>query len=243
MDMYPTDPVETLRRSSDIDIARELIAPASKRILDIGCGEGDLTRALAGDGAEVTGIDPHEGRIERARAKAAEDGLTVAFETGIGESLPYPNASFDVAVLSNSLHHVPEDRMAATVTEAARVVAPGGLLYAMEPVPRGPYFDVQSVWNDETANRVKALEAVAAVEAIGFAPVAEVFYLSARRSDSCDDYIARAASRHESRRDDIARLTPQIAQKFDANAVPVNGGFDLDMVFRVNLFRKAEPAG
>ena len=243
MDMYPTQPIETLRRSSDIEIARELIVPAGKRILDIGCGEGDLTRALAGAGAEVTGIDPHEGRIERARAKAADEGVTVAFETGIGESLPYPDAGFDVAVLSNSLHHVPADRMGATVAEAARVVVPGGLLYAMEPVPRGPYFEVQSVWNDETASRVKALEAVAAAETIGFARIAEVFYRSVRRFDDCDDYINRAVSRHEGRREEIARKTPLIAQRFDANATPVDGGFALDMVYRVNLFRKAEPAG
>ncbi len=82
-----------------------------------------------------------------------------------------------------------------------------------------------------------------AVEAIGFAPVAEVFYLSARRFDDCDDYVGRAASRHEGRRDEIARKTPLIGQRFDANFAPVDGGFALDMVYRVNLFRKAEPAG
>lgn len=236
--MYPQQAIETLRRSSDIEIARELIGPAGKRILDIGCGEGELTRALARDGAEVTGIDPHEGRIEQARAKAAEDGVAVTFEVGIGEDLPYADGGFDITVLSNSLHHVPADRMGATVAEAARVVAPGGMLYAMEPVPRGPYFEVQSVWNDETGSRVLALEAVAAVISMGFQSVETVFYRSARRFPDCAAYIARVGSRHENKREELARKAPLIEQRFAANAEPLDGGFTLDMVYRVNLFRR-----
>jgi SAM-dependent methyltransferase len=236
--MYPQQAIGSLRRSSDIEIARELIGLAGKRVLDIGCGEGELTRALARDGAEVTGIDPHEGRIGRAREKAAEEGVAVTFEVGIGEDLPYADASFDITVLSNSLHHVPADRMAATVAEAARLVASGGVLYAMEPVPRGPYFEVQSVWNNETRSRDLAWEAVEAVISMGFQPVETVFYRSARIFPDCADYIARAASRHDGKREELARKAPLIEQKFDACAEPIEGGFALDMVYRVDLFRR-----
>ena len=238
MDMYPQQDIQSLRRSSGIEIARELIGPDGKRILDIGCGEGELTRALARDGAEVTGIDPNEGRIERARAKADEDGVAAAFEVGIGEDLPYPDGSFDVTVLSNSLHHVPADRMGATVAETARLVAPGGVLFAMEPVPRGPYFEVQSVWNDETGSRALALDALATVTSMGFSPVETVFYRSARRVPDCAAYMAAAASRHENKREVLAQKARLIEQKFDANAEAADGGFTLDMVYRVNLFRR-----
>lgn len=238
MEMYPQQAIHSLRRSSGIEIACELIGPASKRILDIGCGEGDLTRSLAREGAEVTGIDPHEGRIERARAKAAGEGATVAFEVGIGDDLPFADGSFDVVVLSNSLHHVPVDRMDATVAEAARLVAPGGILYVMEPVPRGPYFEVQSTWNDETKSRDLALDAVATASSMGFRPLETVFFRYARHVPDCATYIERAASRHESKREELVRKTPLIEQKFDAHAEPADGGFTLDMVYRVNLFRR-----
>lgn len=239
MDMYPQEAVHLLRRSSGVEIARELIGPAGKRILDIGCGEGELTRALAQDEAEVTGIDPNEGRIDRARGKADDDGLAVAFEVGIGEDLPYDDGHFDVVVLSNSLHHVPPDRMAATVTEAARLVAQGGMLYVIEPVPRGPYFEVQSVWNDETQSRALALEAVATALSLGFKPVETVFFRSARQVPDCAAYIERTASRHEGKRKELARKAPLIEQMFNANAEPIDDGFALDMIYRVNLFRRA----
>jgi 2-polyprenyl-3-methyl-5-hydroxy-6-metoxy-1,4-benzoquinol methylase len=236
--MYPQPSIQSLRRSSGIEIACELIGPGGKRILDIGCGEGELTRALARAGAEVTGIDPNEGRIERARAKADEEGVTATFEVGIGENLPYADDSFDVAVLSNSLHHVPAARMGATVAEAVRLVAPGGRLFAMEPVPRGPYFEVQSVWNDETKSRALALDALATVLSMGFRPTETVFYRTARRVPDCATYMARAASRHENKREILARKAPLIEEKFDANAEPVDGGFTLDMIYRVNLFQR-----
>jgi ubiquinone/menaquinone biosynthesis C-methylase UbiE len=187
----------------------------------------------------MTGIDPHEGRIERARAAAAEAGVKIAFEVAAGENLPYADGAFDVALLSNSLHHVAEDRMAATINEAARMVRPGGLLYAMEPVPRGPYFEVQSLWNDETANRARAYDEIGAAAKLGFENEAERFYIEARSVDDFDTYVARAGARHQSRRAEIERQSDRIRQKFEQHAVRADGGFALDMVFRVNLMRKS----
>ena len=237
--MYPQQEIDTLRRSTAAEMAGELLTPAGLRIIDIGCGEGDLTRALALLGAELSGIDPHEGRIERARAAAAEAGVKIAFEVAAGEDLPYADGAFDVALLSNSLHHVAEDRMAATINEAARMVRPGGLLDAMEPVPRGPYFEVQSLWNDETANRARAYDEIGAAAKLGFENEAERFYIEARAVDDFDTYVARAGARHESLRAEIERQSDRIRQKFEQHAVRADGGFALDMVFRVNLMRKS----
>ncbi len=238
MEMYSKQGIAELRRSSDAEIAAELLEPAGGRILDIGCGEGNLTCALARLGAEVTGVDPNAGQIERARAAASEQGLSVTFEVGIGEDLPFADASCDVALLSNSLHHVPEDRMGATLEDAARVVKPGGLLYVMEPVPEGPYFEVQRVWNDETRARARAFEMLAGLGKLGFEMVAEVFYTSARSFADHGAYVARSASRHERRRAEIESKSAEIRERFLANAVKSDDGFALDMIFRVDLARK-----
>lgn len=239
MDMYPRDPIESLPRSDPAEVAAVLLEPAGKRILDIGCGEGELTRALARAGAEITGVDPHEGRIGRARAKAAEEGVAAAFEIGVGEALAFDAASFDAALLSNSLHHVAEHRMAATIADAARVVRPGGLLYVVEPVPRGPYFNVQCVWNDETSNRARAFEEVAGIESLGFALEKETFFRSSRTFKNAEAYAERSASHHERRRADIVAKSDEIRTAFMENAEAADGTYSLDLIYRVNVFRKS----
>lgn len=237
--MYPQQNIEDLKTSDNERMAAELLDLAGSRIIDIGCGEGDLTRALARGGAVTTGIDPHEGRIEKARAAAAAEGLSVNFEVGIGEELPCPDGEFDVALLSNSLHHVPEDRMEATIREAIRVVRRGGLVYFVEPVPTGPFFEVQSIWNDETANRASAYEEIERATELGCETVTEVFYRSARPSEDVESYLKRAAERHPKRQELISEKADEIRRKFAENAVPAKaGGSTLEMVYRINLMRK-----
>ncbi len=234
--MYPSQDIEDLKNSDSEKMAAELLDLDGSRIIDIGCGEGDLTRSLARGGAVTTGIDPHEGRIEKARA--ASEGLSANFEVGIGEKLPYPDGEFDVALLSNSLHHVPEDRMGATIREAIRVVRPGGLVYFMEPVPTGAFFEVQSIWNNETANREHAYEEIGHAAELGCETVAEIFYRTARPSGDAESYMKRVAERHPKRAGLIAGKADEIRAKFAENAVPADGGSTLEMIYRINLMRK-----
>ena len=97
-----------------------LLAPQpGERILDAGCGTGQLTAEIAASGAEVTGIDSSAAMIEQARRNAP----TVRFEVGDIRHLPY-RAEFD-AVFSNAvLHWVPEADEAAE--SFARALKPGG---------------------------------------------------------------------------------------------------------------------
>src|SRR5579871_5418856 len=71
------------------------IAPGS-RVLDVGCGAGQLALIAARSGAAVTGCDIATNWIQRARARAKAEGLNVVFEEGDAEALPYADASFDV---------------------------------------------------------------------------------------------------------------------------------------------------
>jgi SAM-dependent methyltransferase len=92
--------------------------------LDIGCGEGELALELAARGASVTGIDASHRMVAAARShpRAGE----VRFEVARAEALPFPAATFDLAVAITILCFVPD--AAPVFREAARVLKPGGRL-------------------------------------------------------------------------------------------------------------------
>lgn len=90
------------------------------RILDLGCGTGNLPVSLHVDSAdEVVGVDINEERIAVARQLHPER----RFECARGESLPFPDASFD-SVVSNVA--VPYMNIPKTLSEVRRVLVPGG---------------------------------------------------------------------------------------------------------------------
>ena len=102
-----------------------LIDWTGKDVLDLGCAGGFMTEALAKRGTNVTGIDPAEQAIAAARTHAAEEGLSVRYDIGIGEHLPYSANAFDAVVCVDVLEHV--DDLDKVIAESARVLKPGGL--------------------------------------------------------------------------------------------------------------------
>ena len=96
-----------------------------RAVLDLGCAGGFMAEPLARRGAEVTGIDPAAKAVAAAQAHAAQEGLSIRYDVGVGEALPYDDAAFDAVVCVDVLEHV-ED-LAAVLGEVARVLRPGGL--------------------------------------------------------------------------------------------------------------------
>ena len=107
---------------------------AGKDVLDLGCAGGFMAEALAEKGARVTGIDPAKRAIEAARAHANQNGLQITYDLGVGEELPYPDASFDAVVCVDVLEHVQD--LALVVAEIARVLKPGGM-FLYDTINRG----------------------------------------------------------------------------------------------------------
>jgi SAM-dependent methyltransferase len=99
-----------------------LLPAPGRRTLDVGCGEGRLTRHLASLGHRMVGVDGSPTLIEAARAAAPEMELHLANAA----ALPFDDASFDLAVSFMCLHDI--DDLAGTVREMARVLEPGGQL-------------------------------------------------------------------------------------------------------------------
>ncbi len=102
------------------------------RVLDIGCGTGSLTAALAriaGRG-NVTGIDASASMIERASRK--KGGEAVDYRVAFAQALPFDGASFDLVTSCLALHHIPESELARAFSEMRRVLTPGGRVYLLD---------------------------------------------------------------------------------------------------------------
>src|SRR5262245_36969184 len=105
------------------------------RLLDVGCGAGQLALIAARAGAQVTGCDIATNWLEKARARAAAEGLQITFEEGDAESLPYDDAQFDVVVSLIGAMFAPRPDLVAA--ELTRVCRPGGMIAMANWTPSG----------------------------------------------------------------------------------------------------------
>ena len=134
------------------------------RVLDIGCGTGASKRIYAARASVYVGVDLSLGALRVARARHRDN----AWLQADGTRLPFRDGSFDVAALSSVLHHVPD--MTAMLSEARRVVQPGGLVFAFDPNvfhpamalfrhPSSPMYSAEGVSPHEQPQHPKVLRA------------------------------------------------------------------------------------
>lgn len=118
----------------DLVRARELVTktiPQRGRGLDVGCGAGHLSFALAPNLAHIVALDPSAGMLETVRNAAAAKGLTnIETKQGNAEALPFPDATFCFAATRYSAHHWVE--LGQAMTEMRRVVRPGGYILIID---------------------------------------------------------------------------------------------------------------
>ncbi|MGH9627204.1 MAG: class I SAM-dependent methyltransferase [Bryobacteraceae bacterium] len=117
---------------------RELLAQAdvqgNHRVLDIGCGTGTFATLLKRlhPGSAVVGLDPDPKALARGRRKAERAAVSVQFDEGFSDELPYPDASFDRAFSSFMLHHLGADERLKTLSEVSRVLRPAGSFHMVD---------------------------------------------------------------------------------------------------------------
>lgn len=112
------------------EVGREFLswlnAPAGGRWLDVGCGTGELSRAIAAKCSphSVTGVDPSEGFLEYARNQPGD----IDYRAGDAQALPFEDESFDATVSGLVLNFVSDPGKGAL--EMVRVTQPGGVVAA-----------------------------------------------------------------------------------------------------------------
>jgi ubiquinone/menaquinone biosynthesis C-methylase UbiE len=115
-------------------VHREMVALAAlrsgRRVLDIGCGTGNLLRATGKRhrDVELAGVDPDPKMLARAASKTRKAGLTVRLDRGFAQELAFPDGSFDVVFSSLMLHHLDTSSKDEMLGEVRRVLRPDGVL-------------------------------------------------------------------------------------------------------------------
>jgi SAM-dependent methyltransferase len=118
-----------------LEFFRSLAVTPGERVLDAGCGAGQLALPAARAGAKVTGVDIAPNLVEQARARAAEVGQAIQFDAGDAEDLPHADHSFDLVVsLIGAMFAPRPERVSA---ELLRVCGPGGRIVMGNWTPGG----------------------------------------------------------------------------------------------------------
>jgi ubiquinone/menaquinone biosynthesis C-methylase UbiE len=107
---------------------------SAERVLDIGCGTGTFATLLKKrfPRIEVTGLDPDQKALARAQRKSERAGVSIRFEQGFADELPYKSGRFDVVISSFMFHHLEASNREKTLREVRRVLKPGGTFYLMD---------------------------------------------------------------------------------------------------------------
>ncbi len=122
----------------------QLLGPVQgKRILELGCGGGHISVALARQGAEVTGVDISDAQVAAARALAQEVGVPVRFFRAAMEALAgLPDADWDLILSVYALHYVAE--LGPCLSGCHRLLRPGGrLIFSLDHPFRNCFFDAE----------------------------------------------------------------------------------------------------
>ena len=224
--------------SRELELAALLLPLGTARILELGCGRAEFTRALAArfPSSRITAMEVDT--LQHGRNLVEDRPANVAFAAGGADAIPLPDAIVDVVLMLKSLHHVPVERMDAALAEIARVLVPGGFAYFSEPIYAGEFNAVLALFHDERAVREAAFAALVRAVASGrFELAAERFWRAKRRFAGFaefDERLIRAT--HTEHRLSHATYA-QVRERFERH-LAADGTATFDQPMRVDVLRR-----
>jgi SAM-dependent methyltransferase len=205
-------PVMSREVTTDLTVLERLVPVSGRDVIDIGCGGGVLVRALTARGARVTGVEISESQL--ASAIRDDDGNGARYVVGVAQRLPLADASVDVVVFMRALHHVPPDDMLEALSEARRVLRPGGVVYIAEPLAEGDFFELTSLVEDEREVRAAAQRTIADAGSVGLDRVESLEYDVRLCLADLDAFAARLVSVDPARGEVFEQRKALLAERF-----------------------------
>jgi ubiquinone/menaquinone biosynthesis C-methylase UbiE len=111
------------------------------RVLDVGCGTGTFAVMIkrAHPTVDVVALDPDPKALARAQRKANRAGVSIEFDRGFADALPYDNGIFDRVFSSMMFHHLRKSERESTLREIRRVLTPSGRLEFLDFASSGSH--------------------------------------------------------------------------------------------------------
>lgn len=217
---------------SNNEVLSEHLSFAGKKVIDVGCGNGDSVRWLAAQGAHVTGLDSRE-MLEKTRSNppaGAEE-----YVAGAAQRLPFADGSADIILYLASFHHVPPAAMVDAARECRRVLRQGGRAVFVEPVYRpGAYCEITQLVEDESDQLRKAHATIVSLSSLGLAMEREEFFYLER---SFEDYVRLIGFfvADAARRETILTRARETTERFNAAAGQDIAVFRYRSLCRLNI--------
>lgn len=220
----------------EADIYNQLLSLDNKHILELGCGNAEITRNIASNGAgrRITALEVDE--VAHGKNLQINDLPNVHFALAGAQEIPLEDDSVDVVFMFKSLHHVPLEQMDQAMREIKRVLIKGGLVYISEPVFAGEFNEILRLFHDEQMVREAAFNAIKkAVDEGLFTLVEETFFNSPMRFDSFTEFenrILKATHTHHELDEALYNL---VRQRFEEHLG--NDGAQFLMPIRVDVLQ------
>jgi ubiquinone/menaquinone biosynthesis C-methylase UbiE len=205
-----------------MSIVRSLVPSlAGLRLLDIGSGDGSFAKIAVEAGANVTGIDPNPEAVLKAKIQVPQ----AKFAIGTAEKLPYGDASFDIVVIVNTLHHVPIPEMELALLEASRVLDARGFLIVVEPSAEGSFFEALRLVEDETDVRMAAQLALKkAVASSQLKEIRSISYVRRETFDNAERFLERIIAVDPARETAAQSRSKDVIHAINGAAIKLTSG-------------------
>lgn len=220
-----------------VDVLFDHLPLEGATVLDLGCGNGWVARALSASTERMIGLDPSLAQI--GLATNADPAANELYLCALGEALPFDGAGFDIVLLFNSFHHISISHQQRALVECARVMKQGGLLYIQEPVASGPAYELCRPLDDEAELYARAFDAIRAATARGdFVQVLEEWFTIDYRYDDCEALSEELICVNPDRRRRLEELKASLESDFVRLGRKESDGWHFAQVQRVNLLKK-----
>jgi ubiquinone/menaquinone biosynthesis C-methylase UbiE len=227
--------------ANEFEVLTRMLPFEGARVLELGCGAAEVTREIA----ERTGvseivaaeIDP----IQHTKNLRIKDLPRVSFKSFAAEAIEEPDDSFDIVLMFKSLHHVPTTVMNDALSEACRVLKPGGLAYISEPVFAGSFNEIIRLFHDESTVRQAAFDAVVrAVDSRRVELVEEFYFTNTIKLKHFGQFEAGVLNATHTDHNLTPELLGTVKKKFEGYRT--EDGYVFDAPNRVDLLRKPTDA-
>ena len=212
------------------------ISMPGKRVLDVGCGEGEITRALTKAGACAIGVDPNPAQIQYVISNEPDTGEI--YVQAPGQDLPFICETFDAVVYNNALHLIPGNLQLQALEEAVRVLKPGSFLYIANPLAEGPSYELKKAVGDDVYVQTSLTKAIISIKQELCYEEKEFVYAKMFVMKDFETYRDRAIRRGPYRQKLYEQNEQNIRDLFYAICPTVKGGYAVSQFIHVNLLVK-----